>query len=793
MMSFSNYPCYNASDFNIDTIDFEGKGNFSVQKGYHDKLGPVVIKVLRRQQTSFESLSKEDIYELETILCEAEKLKKLNHDNIIQFHGVAKEPGFEGIVLELAEGGNLESFLRAKDEVPDIPWWLRKRMLLELFQALRYLHNHSDTKSFVHGNVKSQNILLTKDHVVKLNDCKEIGNTSTFDKEASICEGGWLNVLKTPKHQKFLDIYSASQVAYEIITRCILTPVEFGYLASFGDTATNLTQLEDKLSKNANDFSIFKTMKKVMLKCSGMNRSDKLDADFVVRLLSQRNVRFLKVKKSKNTSELIPSCQAQSFSQIETLDFVSRPKPTENKEATSRRKKHSAYSPKSEIYPEPPIQCSPGCSKSLLETGFEEIFEKNEEATIRRKKQSAYSPNYKIYPGSPKECKPGCSKSLGEIGLEDIFKNTLFIDYMAKDSTFSLDGSLNCSERGGLTLVDKNVSPKVSIDATEETSSCNLRDDDVEVTSTHSCWSPPVAIQFVNETHAKIGRRGGVINVCECEINIPAGALQKTHEFTFMLLHGRAHYKRHNVQILTPTLGCVPAHKFLKLVSIRLPTCYVFDCPLKVTPQKSKDGKVWKDLNEIQHFFPMSIVFQDDFLSWQRVVLKSQNNIGLHKKQLTYICYRNPSRFFNPYITCEIRDNIVNSCDKLRANEGVYGIAIVSSDDLVFALSSKDFSIQPKKRIHSGRDVFEQGFLLQTSFYVPVQNTKYEDKFITCTIESKSKKKCVHGKCFYFPKPLSRGRLAKVTPAYWTLSTGLEGLSQPQNEVEPAENKITLV
>ena len=47
----------------------------------------------------------------------------------------------------------------------------------------------------------------------------------------------------------------------------------------------------------------------------------------------------------------------------------------ENKEATSRRKKHSAYSPKSEIYPEPPIQCSPGCSKSLLETGFEEIFE----------------------------------------------------------------------------------------------------------------------------------------------------------------------------------------------------------------------------------------------------------------------------------------------------------------------------------------------------------------------------------------------------------------------------------
>ncbi|XP_078492428.1 uncharacterized protein LOC144748313 [Ciona intestinalis] len=69
--------------------------------------------------------------------------------------------------MEFMEGGNLDDLLMS-DKV--LPWTERLRLLHELISAISYLHNHDKKKAFIHGDIKPQNILLTKSRVLKLAD-----------------------------------------------------------------------------------------------------------------------------------------------------------------------------------------------------------------------------------------------------------------------------------------------------------------------------------------------------------------------------------------------------------------------------------------------------------------------------------------------------------------------------------------------------------------------------------------------------------------------------------------------
>ena len=111
-----------------------------------------------------------------------------------------------------------------------------------------------------------------------------------------------------------------------------------------------------------------------------------------------------------------------------------------------------------------------------------------------------------------------------------------------------------------------------------------------------------------------VGKKGGTIQFLDGYIKIPEGALQDTREFLFMMLYGREHskvlhyplfdtfiiilhsnlYKRGlfyiqtpGVQVLTPTVGCVPSHNFRKEITVALPMCYFLDSPLPITVGRS--------------------------------------------------------------------------------------------------------------------------------------------------------------------------------------------------------------
>ena len=138
------------------------------------------------------------------MLREIDRRKKINHKNIGRFYGVTKWPGFAGIVTECPECGNLAQLLRATKLVPIFPWWLRHRILTEVFDALQYLHNQPIP--IVHGNLTSCSILLTEDLTVKLSDFKKI-NVDACGQDVLNRDEFQLLRLVTPEDLKLLDIY----------------------------------------------------------------------------------------------------------------------------------------------------------------------------------------------------------------------------------------------------------------------------------------------------------------------------------------------------------------------------------------------------------------------------------------------------------------------------------------------------------------------------------------------------------------------------------------------------------
>ncbi|CAK8686888.1 unnamed protein product [Clavelina lepadiformis] len=160
-------PFYAASSLKTswDNDDLIGRGRFAtVRKCKHDKLGEVAVKCFCVQG----SLEKQN-ETLKEIQREIDILYRLHHKNIVQIVGTTKWANCIGIIMECVDSGNLEDLLMSK-HVAEIPWVPRMRFVYEIADALSYLHYYDETKSFVHGDLKPQNILLTSDLAVKIAD-----------------------------------------------------------------------------------------------------------------------------------------------------------------------------------------------------------------------------------------------------------------------------------------------------------------------------------------------------------------------------------------------------------------------------------------------------------------------------------------------------------------------------------------------------------------------------------------------------------------------------------------------
>ena len=223
---------YKASDFTTsrDAEDLLGCGSFAVvRKCNHTDLGEVVVKCFsstgseencleamqecvnmfysalqcslslafsRGVTNSFFHHSKP--FDFNRLQREARILVKLEHEHIVRVFGITSWANYLGFAMEIVPNGNLEDLLMSQS-IEEVAWVLRLQFIKEISDGLSYLHS----RKVVHGDLKSQNILLGDYLTVKLADfgaAEIFKTTEVFSK-----------TLKNKKNTQCTPIYTAPE------------------------------------------------------------------------------------------------------------------------------------------------------------------------------------------------------------------------------------------------------------------------------------------------------------------------------------------------------------------------------------------------------------------------------------------------------------------------------------------------------------------------------------------------------------------------------------------------------
>ncbi|CAI9092003.1 OLC1v1027137C6 [Oldenlandia corymbosa var. corymbosa] len=198
------------------TNDFErilGKGGFGTV--YHGLTGDgkqVAVKLLSPSST-------QGYYEFQR---EAELLTRVHHRNLTSLVGYCYEDGHMALVYEFMAKGNLKEHLSGSNGNV-LSWSERLQILLDAAQGLDYLHNGCKPP-IVHRDVKSTNILLTKNFEAKLADFG-LSRAFAVDDVSSVSTRvvGTLGYLdpeyyETNRLHEKSDVYSLGVVMLEVIT-----------------------------------------------------------------------------------------------------------------------------------------------------------------------------------------------------------------------------------------------------------------------------------------------------------------------------------------------------------------------------------------------------------------------------------------------------------------------------------------------------------------------------------------------------------------------------------------------
>nr|KAG5713709.1 hypothetical protein BaRGS_024336 [Batillaria attramentaria] len=142
-------------------------------------------------------------------------LRKLNHPNIISFKGVCTQAPCYCIIMEYCPYGQLYEVLRDGKEIPPslVLDWSK-----QIASGMNYLHSHK----IIHRDLKSPNVLVAKNDVVKISDfgtSREWNEKSTKMSFAGTVSWMAPEVIRNEPCNEKVDIWSFGVVLWEIITK----------------------------------------------------------------------------------------------------------------------------------------------------------------------------------------------------------------------------------------------------------------------------------------------------------------------------------------------------------------------------------------------------------------------------------------------------------------------------------------------------------------------------------------------------------------------------------------------
>ena len=220
-------PEISTDDITLDAEDVLGSGGYgAVFKATHNGQS-VAVKAMfavAGAAVGAASLSeKVPASVVKSVRREAMIMCSLNHPNILRVFGVVPERAW--IVMELCEGGALDTLLRDIDEELDRA--TMARIAAETATGIAYLH--LPDVSIVHGDMKAGNVLLTKDRSVRICDfgMSEAKNRSRTMTAANVGRSGaaltvaWSapELFEDAPKSNATDVYALGVTLWEIYER----------------------------------------------------------------------------------------------------------------------------------------------------------------------------------------------------------------------------------------------------------------------------------------------------------------------------------------------------------------------------------------------------------------------------------------------------------------------------------------------------------------------------------------------------------------------------------------------
>ena len=148
----------------------------------------------------------------------------LQSNNIVRFYGsTIKKNRWIGLIMEFCPGGSLKDLVQNK--TPDLPIVIAMKFLKEISDAVAFIHGQHHGKHAVHGDIKLDNILLSRSLSCKLSD---FGTTQVLTMTSTVGMLGCTPMYAAPEVLKIgqytgntrqSDMFSVGVVVEFIITR----------------------------------------------------------------------------------------------------------------------------------------------------------------------------------------------------------------------------------------------------------------------------------------------------------------------------------------------------------------------------------------------------------------------------------------------------------------------------------------------------------------------------------------------------------------------------------------------
>ncbi|KAE8676025.1 Detected protein of confused Function [Hibiscus syriacus] len=150
--------------------------------------------------------------------CEVEIMLRLRHPNVVLFMGAVTRPPHFSILTECLPRGSLYNLLHRPN--PPLDERRRMKMALDVAKGMNYLHTSHPT--IVHRDLKTPNLLVDKNWVVKVCDfgLSRSKHHTFLSSKSSAGTPEWMapEVLRNEPANEKCDVYSFGVILWELVT-----------------------------------------------------------------------------------------------------------------------------------------------------------------------------------------------------------------------------------------------------------------------------------------------------------------------------------------------------------------------------------------------------------------------------------------------------------------------------------------------------------------------------------------------------------------------------------------------